>query len=585
MGFGYSSNKNVQILISLLKAHGIRKVIASPGITNLELVVSLQSDDFFEMYSCVDERSAAYMACGLAGETKEPVVITCTESTASREYYPGMTEAFHRKLPILAVTGLHDYRQIGHLNPQVIDRSVSPLDTMKKKINLPVIKDEDDWKESELKINEALLELRRRDCGPVHINMPWNGGKFDFSVTKLPCVRKIERYFPWQEMPEIMAKKIVVFIGGHAEFTKEQTENLDRFCKVYNAIAICDHTSKYYGKYRAQATLLSIQKAKSELFQNIDLLIHIGEEFGDDETKRNLMNIKEVWRVSPDGELRDTFGKLIKVFEMQEEVFFDRQAAGKEDGNDSYIEQYKKEISYLETHIPRLPYSSIYTALQVSHRLPQNSVLHLGVSDTIRAWNMFRLPEGVRTGCNSGCRGIDGGVSALIGASLADRSKLFFGVFGDLTFFYDMNVLGNRCIRNNVRIIVVNNNGGNIFRHNGHTTRTWLGIEKTNLYVAAGGHFGNQSFDLLKHYAQDLGFEYMFAENEEQFMSVIDRFTSPEPAEKPMLFEIFTKTEDDSDAFSIMSNILVDTKSQAKDMVKSLLGEQGTEFVKKIIKK
>lgn len=131
MDFYYSSNENVQILVALLKAHGIKRVIASPGTTNLELMVSLQHDDFFEMYSCVDERSAAYMACGLATETNEPVVITCTEATASRDYYPGLTEAFHRKLPILAVTGLHDYKYIGQLEPQVIDRRVSPLEDRK----------------------------------------------------------------------------------------------------------------------------------------------------------------------------------------------------------------------------------------------------------------------------------------------------------------------------------------------------------------------------------------------------------------------------------------------------------------------
>ncbi|MEO2263756.1 thiamine pyrophosphate-binding protein [Dorea sp. YH-dor228] len=585
MDFYYSSNENVQILVALLKAHGIKRVIASPGTTNLELMVSLQHDDFFEMYSCVDERSAAYMACGLATETNEPVVITCTEATASRDYYPGLTEAFHRKLPILAVTGLHDYKYIGQLEPQVIDRRVSPLDTMKKKINLPVIKDENDWKESELRINEAILELKRKDYGPVHINMPWNAGKFDFSVKTLPYVRKIDRYFAEEDIPSITAKKIAVLIGGHSDWNKMQTEMLDAFCKAYDAIVICDHTSKYYGKYRAQCTLLAIQKAKTELLQNIDLLIHIGEEFGDDETKRNLVGIKEVWRVSPDGELRDTFGKLTKVFEMQEETFFRRQIRDGRVGTDSYINQYKNEICRLEKHIPDLPFSSVYVASRISQVLPNGSMIHLGVSDTIRAWNMFRLPEGVKSRCNSGCRGIDGCVSALMGASLADKNRIFFGVFGDLTFFYDMNVLGNRYVQNNVRIIVVNNNGGNIFRHNGHTTQKWLGLEKTNLYVAAGGHFGNQSPALLKHFAEDLGFEYLSASSKEEFSKIVDRFTVKELTEKPMVLEIFTETVNDSNAFDIMGNILLDSKGLVKEAVKSLLGEQGTAFMKRFIKK
>lgn len=584
MAFNYSTNQNVQILVALLKEHGIRNIIASPGTTNLELVVSLQHDKFFNMYSCVDERSAAYMACGLATETGEPVVITCTEATASRDYYPGLTEAYHRKLPVLAVTGLHDYRFVGHLEPQVIDRSVSPVDSMKKKINLCVIKDENDYNNSILKINEALLELKRRDYGPVHINIPWNGGNFNFSVTELPKVRKIERFFFDQDLPPIKARKIAVLIGGHGDWSEDRAKALDGFCSTYNAIAICDHTSKYYGKYRAQCTMIAAQKVKSEILANIELLIHIGEEFGDDTTKKELMQVGEVWRVSPDGELRDTFGKLTKVFEMPEKFFF-ASYTKKERGNDSYINDYSKEIQSIENNIPQLPFSSIYLAQQMSKKLPAGSMLHLGPSDSVRAWNYFRLRDGVKSRFNSGCRGIDGCVSALIGASLADPSKLYFGVVGDLTFFYDMNALGNRHVQNNVRLMVVNNDGGNIFRHNGHATQVWLGYENTNKYVAAGGHFGKQSHSLLKHYAEDLGFEYLSATNKDEFDHALEKFTSSKKNPKPIVFEVFTESKNDSNAFDLMGSILLDSKGQAKAVVKSILGEQGTAFMKKIIKK
>ena len=104
MEIHYSTDKSVQIVLSLLKAHGIKRIIASPGTTNQKLVVSMQSDPFFEIYSSVDERSAAYIACGLAEETGDPVVITCTGATASRNYMSGLTEAFYRILPILAIT-------------------------------------------------------------------------------------------------------------------------------------------------------------------------------------------------------------------------------------------------------------------------------------------------------------------------------------------------------------------------------------------------------------------------------------------------------------------------------------------------
>ena len=102
--FKYTNERNVQIVIALLKAHGIHRVIASPGTTNMTFVVSIENDPWFQIWSSVDERSAAYLACGMAAETGEPVAISCTGATASRNYMPGLTEAYYRKLPVLAIT-------------------------------------------------------------------------------------------------------------------------------------------------------------------------------------------------------------------------------------------------------------------------------------------------------------------------------------------------------------------------------------------------------------------------------------------------------------------------------------------------
>lgn len=118
MDFHYTSEKNIQIVLALLKANGIRKVIASPGATNESIVASMQYDPYFEMYSCVDERSAAYMACGMAAESGERIVLSCTGATSSRNYMPGLTEAYYRHLPILTITSSMDTNKVGHLYPQ-----------------------------------------------------------------------------------------------------------------------------------------------------------------------------------------------------------------------------------------------------------------------------------------------------------------------------------------------------------------------------------------------------------------------------------------------------------------------------------
>ncbi|MFM5687524.1 thiamine pyrophosphate-binding protein, partial [Aeromonas caviae] len=157
----YTTEKNVLILIALLKANKIKNVIASPGTTNCAFIGSIQKDPFFKIYSAVDERSAAYMACGLAAEAGEQVVISCTGATASRNYLPGLTEAFYRKLPVLAVTSMQAFSKVGHHVAQVIDRSVIQNDVARYSVTLPIVKDNDDYWECEVKINTAILELTR----------------------------------------------------------------------------------------------------------------------------------------------------------------------------------------------------------------------------------------------------------------------------------------------------------------------------------------------------------------------------------------------------------------------------------------
>ena len=120
----YTEEKNVLMLMSLMKQHGVRKIVASPGTTNISFVVSLQRDPYFQVFSSVDERSAAYIACGLAEESGEPVALSCTQATASRNYFPGLTEAYYRKLPVLAVTSTQHAVRIGQNIQQAIDRTV-----------------------------------------------------------------------------------------------------------------------------------------------------------------------------------------------------------------------------------------------------------------------------------------------------------------------------------------------------------------------------------------------------------------------------------------------------------------------------
>lgn len=571
----YSDEKNVQILIALLKAHGIRKVVASPGATNVTLVTSMHRDPYFEIYSSVDERSAAYIACGLAAETGESVIISCTGATASRNYIPGLTEAYYRKLPVLAITSTQPLSRVGHHVAQVIDRSSIQNDIAKLSVTLPIIKDNDDLWECEVKVNQAILELNRRGGGPVHINLPTTYNQ-SFNTKELPLARKIDRITAFGHFPELKGR-VAIFIGSHSNWTKEQEIVIDNFCASNNAVVFCDHTSSYKGKYRLLYPIAGCQLDFDDSLSP-DIVINIGEITGD--YYNMAIKGKQIWRVSEDGEIRDTYRKLRYIFEMPELVFFNKYIIKGREGQNSYLKECKVKLSDLYNKLPDLPFSNIYLASKMAHMIPEHSVIHLGILNSLRSWNFFELPESVQSASNVGGFGIDGGLSSLIGASFANKEKLYFCVIGDLAFFYDINVLGNRHIGKNLRILLVNNGKGTEFKQYKHHA-SGLGDEADE-FVAAAGHFGNKSRTLAKHFAQDLGFDYLCAGNKEDLQEIMDSFLVKKITEKPILLEVFTNSEDESEALKAIMNLQQSAKEKAKEAIKELIGDNKIRGIKRI---
>lgn len=576
----YTNEKHTQILIALLKAHGIKKVIASPGTTNITFIASIQHDPYFEIYSAADERSAAYIACGLSAESGEPVVLSCTGATASRNYVPALTEAFYRKLPILAITATQPIDRIGHNIPQVIDRRVQFNDIVKLSVQVSGINNEDDKWACEIAINKAILELKHRGGGPVHINFTTTYSTI-YDTKVLPDVNVIQRITYKDELPDISKGRIGIFVGNHKKWNEKLTNLVDSFCEKYNAIVFCDHTSNYKGKYRAFVGLIATQEGYKSSCCCVDLLIHIGDISG---AYISLFPIK-VWRVNPDGEVCDTFRKLQYTFEMEEEDFFERYVdiTTNEENKNTFITEWKNEYEKIYAKVPELPFSNAWIAQETISRIPENSILHLGILNSLRTWNYFEAPDSVLGYSNTGGFGIDGCVSSLIGASLAEPNKLFFEVVGDLAFFYDMNSIGNKHVGNNIRLMVINNGRGTEFRNYGHIGHRFG--EDADMYIAAAGHYGKKSHLLLKHYAEDLGFEYISASNKDEYLNNIEKYLNPKLTDKPILFEIFTDSKDESESIKIMKNIEVSTKNKAKKIVESAIGEQGIKIIKKIIKK
>lgn len=582
MEFHYAVEKNVQMVLALLKANNIKKVIASPGATNESIVASMQSDSYFEMYSCVDERSAAYMACGMAAESGEPVVLSCTGATSSRDYMPGLTEAYYRHLPILAITSSMDTNRIGHLYPQCTNRSTPPVDAVKSSYCIEHIKDESDEWDCTIKLNKAFDDLKRNGGGPVLLNLvTWGCG--DYSVVNLPKVRVIRRISLTDSYPTLDGKNVLVFIGSHLKWSDRASHLLDLFCNKFKTVALCDHTSDYKGKYRVLSALVATQEVQPEpkLFE-CDVLVHLGEISGDYYTT-NAIKTKEVWRVDEDGEMRDKFKGLTYIFEMRDENFlahYVNEADALESNNK--LETFKVCNESLLAKLPELPFSNTWIASQLAHRIPENAVVHLGILNSLRSWNFFEVPESVHTYCNVGGFGIDGITSSMIGASLVKKNKLFYAVLGDLAFFYDVNVLGNRSISKNIRILMINNGRGVEFHTYKHSASKFG--EETDKFIAAAGHNGYQSPSLIKNAAESLGFEYLTAEDKTSFAEASERFLTPSITEKPMIFEVFVTKDEDVEVLRLVRTINGKSVS-ISNKVKDILEVSVAKIVKKVTKK
>lgn len=572
----YTTERNTQIVIALLKKNGIRHIVASPGATNFALVGSMQHDSFFNMYSCVDERGAAYMAIGIAEKTGEPVVLSCTGATSSRNYMAALTQAFQRKLPILVITSSLTDIVAGHLRAQMTDRSHAPLDVVASSFLLPIIHKNDSLDEwnCTIKVNQAIAELKRLKVGPVHLNL-CTSYSTDFSVKKIPSVKNIPLYLNGDSMPAIPNGRIGIFVGSHRVFTDDEINAIEHFCSSYNGVVFCDHTSGYNGNHRLIMSLPFIQSDYTSICSCVDLLIHIGEISGDYYTLDGLKP-KAVWRVNEDGIFVDYFYKLTSVFKMSELQFFNSFPLVST--KDSFVHECRKEYDNVYSKIPELPLSNIWIAHRLHQHIPSDSRIHFAILNSLRAWNFFELAHDVKSRSNVGGFGIDGCVSSLIGAALCNPHNLYFGIFGDLAVFYDINIFMQDKFPNNIRIIVLNNGRGTEFRNYSHTAFKALG-KSVDAYVAAAGHFGAGCDSPLRAVCEVAGLVYYPIGCKEEFDNVLSEFLNCK-SQTSMLLEVFTNSDDESTALRMIAEILhgpltlskitVNMKSYLKKIIRNI---------------
>lgn len=583
----YTILENARIVIALLKKHNIRHIVLSPGGSNIPIVQGVQQDPFFKCYSVVDERSAMYFAIGLYLQTGEPIATSCTSAQATRNYIPGLTEAYYKHVPILALTMSKHPKYLGQEYMQCPIQTSLPVDAVKKSFSLPRISNEHDRIQCIRTANEAMLELTHHGCGPVQLNIEELDSEtwvFDENIEELPDIRAIKRYSYWEELDprELDGKRIMLLIGEHLPFTEEETRIIEDFAESHDVLIYSDHTSNFNGKFALNGNPLMAATSPALFLEKYkpDILITIGGLTGDYYIYTPLYNAPEDsfehWRVNIDGSVIDTYGKLTRVYEMRM-VDFCKKMTSSTPSDHNYHELWKQGVDAIKYDID-IPLSNLYAAIQLSNHIPSNSYMNYAILNSLRVWSFVQIPSTVKSFSNVAAFGIDGCMSTAFGTSV-ESDELCFHITGDLAYFYDMNALGIRHIKNNVRILLCNNNGGMEFKFSNLVNKTDVGS-----FIAADNHFKNS-----EGWAKTNGFEYIAVKSKEDFVVAIPKLVSK--SDNPILIEIFTDPTNERQA----NRAFLDNnwKGTAKEIavksvsntMKGIIGEEGINIIKKVIRK
>lgn len=574
----YTKIKNVQIIVSLLKQHGIRHLVLSAGTRHVPLAHSVENDDFFHCYSVVDERSAGYFALGLAKELGEPVAIACTSSTATCNYTPPIAEAYYQKIPLLVLTGDRDPYRLDQLEDQMIDQVNMYRNFCKKCVNLPLVHNDYDVWYCQRLVNDALLELKHRGGGPVQINFPINQSIEDIadaSIPELPQYNMIRRYcrgresFDWAQAVEQAKnkKRILVVCGSNVPFSAQDEQAMSDFAARYNCVFATEPMSNVHCE-GALNTYLLAEASTVSVFRQVapDLIIFFGGNFIS-RLKVLLRNLPgcETWVINEDGQIMDLYQNQTAVFECDCGSFFryfadhagssrndqalykelkglsDRVKAPNMDEllrrvNKFMVDDAKFKQLPAPTEQELLPENYLSSMLAISSlagKLPKNSLVHLSILNSTRMFPLFPSDESATVYSNIGTDGIDGSMSTFLGQAYATDRPCYL-VIGDLSFFYDMNSLGMRNIKPNVHILLINNGGGAEFYFS-------MGpklLPNIDMHISAS--HGKRA----KEWVQANNFRYLEAHTKEEFLAQIDEFMDPN-ATAPVVFELFTDKEKD----------------------------------------
>ena len=565
----HSSIPSAQLVVQHCKAKGIKNIIISPGSRNAPLTIDFTEDPYFECFSIVDERSAAFFALGIAQQLQEPAAVVCTSGSALLNYYPAVAEAFYSGIPLVVISADRPVYKIDVGDGQTIrqdnvfHRHIGYSANLKQDVvhavhrikkHVPQWISDTSIERVQMKIKEhnetelnAALNLAAQMNLPVHINVPFEEPLYE-TVPKATILsygnteeKKLKTKIPdldaYIEIWNASSKKMVL-VGVNPPNAVEQ-----RFLNILandpSVIVLTETTSNlHHANFFSSIDSIVAPIEKSDdrelLFQKLrpEVLLTFGGLIVSKKIKAFLREYKADYHWHVDSvRAYDTFFSLSHHFKMNANDFFGQFLHKIEQVDMGYFEygnsRRKKYEACREKYLKEIPFSDMLAFEHIWKTIPKGYQVQLANSSTVRYAQLFNLDPSLRVFCNRGTSGIDGSTSTAVGASVYSESPTVL-VTGDISFFYDSNGLWNDYLRLDFRIILINNNGGGIFR-------ILPGQEETENFE----RFFETSHQMnAEHLSKQYGFEHRIVYDEQSLVDGLRNFYTQ--SKSPRILEIVT---------------------------------------------
>lgn len=551
----YSNKENVNILTSLLLEYGVSDAVVCPGSRNAPIVHNLSVCEAIRCRPVTDERSAAFYALGLAIATRRPTVVCVTSGSALLNVMPAVAEAAYQHVPLVVISADRPQQWIDQLDGQTIPQSDALGRFVRKAVQLPEPhNDEERWLCRRL-VNEAMHLATCRQGAPVHINVPISEPLFEFSTEQLPQLSRFNNIKraaindASMDMPDAFheAKRPMIVIGqlAHGTISHETIRSLsEKYVVMSEPLSSPSYMTIHFDEairyiVSDNSSINDDEDDKTAYYP--DYVIYVGDTLVSKPARRFLRNAKAPsCLITPDAaDIHDPLMTLTDIVEC-DSVSINALLASLCDAPDTdercrFHDRWQSFLDACAAHADAYApeYSQMATVKYFEEQLADLDIdicVHYANSSAVRLACIYAQHY---VWCNRGVNGIEGSLSTAAGFSLATHDMTVC-VIGDLSFFYDQNALWNSNLRGNLRIILLNNRGGGIFRQ-----LPGLSDSPAADDLVMASHENTAQGICTQN---DIG--YMSAKNMDEMQIGIVTLLTRE-SERPMLLEVFTDSNDD----------------------------------------